>query len=492
MKKQLYTMIVVLAFAALGMAQMTPGGSATPPPSEVPQASAPDQAGPGPEASQQKDRDRDKAQASVSNQQLEKQVRDQLATRPEFANVTAEVKGGTVVLNGTVSSKEERTEAVNMVKSIQGVHKVKDRLKVGAGASSGSASNNNPANAGVSSGSQAEAPSASGSIAGNTTAASGATAAGSSGATSGTAPAASSQVNEADLNQAIQQANISNVHVIANQQGQVILSGAVATAADRDKVVQIVQQRAPSAQIINNLVITEQGMPAATTGTGGVGGTAASTSGTGATAPSASGSIGAQTGAAGASAGVGAQTGAAGTSGSIGASASPSAGATTGASTGATGMTGASDTNQLQSQIQGAIQNEPTLSGSNVNVNVTDTAIELSGTVPTGKEKQTAKRIAQSYAGNRKVVDRLTVTGRGNGANANPSGAAAGSSSSTPMSEQNPATGTNPATNPSANPNANPPSTVPQSQPQSQPQSTPQTTPQPQSDQSVPQTTPHN
>jgi hypothetical protein len=154
-------------------------------------------------------------------------------------------------------------------------------------------------------------------------------------------------------------------------------------------------------------------------------------------------------------------------------------------------MTGASDTNQLQSQIQGAIQNEPTLSGSNVNVNVTDTNIELSGTVPTGKEKQTAKRIAQSYAGNRKVVDRLTVTGRGNGANVNPSGAA-GSSSSTPMSEQNPATGANPATNPSANPSANPPSTTPQSTPQTQPQSAPQTTPQPQSDQSVPQTTPHN
>jgi osmotically-inducible protein OsmY len=40
--------------------------------------------------------------------------------------------------------------------------------------------------------------------------------------------------------------------------------------------------------------------------------------------------------------------------------------------------------------------------------------IELSGSVPTGKEKITAKRIAQSYAGNRKVVDKMTVSGRGN------------------------------------------------------------------------------
>ena len=47
-------------------------------------------------------------------------------------------------------------------------------------------------------------------------------------------------------------------------------------------------------------------------------------------------------------------------------------------------------------------------------MNVTDSAIELSGTVSTGKEKQTAERIAQSYAGNRKVVDRITVTGKGN------------------------------------------------------------------------------
>jgi hypothetical protein len=62
------------------------------------------------------------------------------------------------------------------------------------------------------------------------------------------------------------------------------------------------------------------------------------------------------------------------------------------------------------------------LSSSNVNVNVTDSTIELSGTVATGKEKQTAERIAQSYAGNRKIVDRITVTGNGN---ASPTGQAA-------------------------------------------------------------------
>src|SRR3954470_8116601 len=73
-----------------------------------------------------------------------------------------------------------------------------------------------------------------------------------------------------------------------------------------------------------------------------------------------------------------------------------------------------SDSASLQSTIQEKLKSEPMLSSSSVNVNVTDATIELSGTVATGKEKQTSERIAQSYAGNRKVVDRITVTGNGN------------------------------------------------------------------------------
>jgi len=69
---------------------------------------------------------------------------------------------------------------------------------------------------------------------------------------------------------------------------------------------------------------------------------------------------------------------------------------------------------ELKGQIEAAFKNEPTLTGTNVIVNVTETTIELSGTVPSGKERQTAKRIAQSYAGNRRVEDRITVTGQGN------------------------------------------------------------------------------
>jgi hypothetical protein len=45
-------------------------------------------------------------------------------------------------------------------------------------------------------------------------------------------------------------------------------------------------------------------------------------------------------------------------------------------------------------------------------VNVSDQGVEVTGSVDTGKEKLTAMRIAQSYAGNFKVVDRLTLAGR--------------------------------------------------------------------------------
>ena len=66
----------------------------------------------------------------------------------------------------------------------------------------------------------------------------------------------------------------------------------------------------------------------------------------------------------------------------------------------------------LQGRIQEALRNEPGLAASHIAVNVTDSAIEISGTVPSGKDKQTAERIAQSFDGNRKFEDKLLVTGQ--------------------------------------------------------------------------------
>ncbi|HZU33951.1 MAG TPA: BON domain-containing protein, partial [Candidatus Angelobacter sp.] len=63
----------------------------------------------------------------------------------------------------------------------------------------------------------------------------------------------------------------------------------------------------------------------------------------------------------------------------------------------------------LESQIQNALSKEPTLSGNSAHVTVSGDTIDLSGKVNTSKEKITATRIVQSYAGSKKVVNHLTV-----------------------------------------------------------------------------------
>jgi hypothetical protein len=66
----------------------------------------------------------------------------------------------------------------------------------------------------------------------------------------------------------------------------------------------------------------------------------------------------------------------------------------------------------LQSQIENALRNQPALNASHIVVNVSDDSINLSGTVGSGKDKQAAERIAQSFDGNRKMNDALMVTGQ--------------------------------------------------------------------------------
>src|SRR5579859_1330265 len=67
----------------------------------------------------------------------------------------------------------------------------------------------------------------------------------------------------------------------------------------------------------------------------------------------------------------------------------------------------------LQMQIQTALQKEPTLASDSMTVAVADDTITLTGNVASSKEKQTATRIAQSYAGNKKVISHLTIAGHG-------------------------------------------------------------------------------
>jgi osmotically-inducible protein OsmY len=65
---------------------------------------------------------------------------------------------------------------------------------------------------------------------------------------------------------------------------------------------------------------------------------------------------------------------------------------------------------QIQSEIQNALQQQGTLSGTNIQTNVTDTDVELTGMVATPDQKQTAERIAGSYAGSRRLVNHITVS----------------------------------------------------------------------------------
>lgn len=64
---------------------------------------------------------------------------------------------------------------------------------------------------------------------------------------------------------------------------------------------------------------------------------------------------------------------------------------------------------QLQQQIQNALHNDATLSASALNVAVTDDAVTLTGSVESSQERLDATRMVQSFAGNRRMHESLTV-----------------------------------------------------------------------------------
>jgi osmotically-inducible protein OsmY len=67
---------------------------------------------------------------------------------------------------------------------------------------------------------------------------------------------------------------------------------------------------------------------------------------------------------------------------------------------------------ELRQDIQNAIAHEPTLGNARVQVGVAAGTITLDGTVRTGKDRQAATRIAKSFAGDREVVDHITILGQ--------------------------------------------------------------------------------
>ena len=66
-------------------------------------------------------------------------------------------------------------------------------------------------------------------------------------------------------------------------------------------------------------------------------------------------------------------------------------------------------TTAVQQQVQQGLNSEPALDNSNVGVHVDKNSVILTGTVNTESQHDLAMRIAQSYAGDRKIVDKIKI-----------------------------------------------------------------------------------
>ena len=64
---------------------------------------------------------------------------------------------------------------------------------------------------------------------------------------------------------------------------------------------------------------------------------------------------------------------------------------------------------QVEHQIQQSLNSEPTLSNTNVGVKADEDSVVLNGTVATEQQHDLVLRIAQSQAGDRKIVDKIKL-----------------------------------------------------------------------------------
>ena len=69
-------------------------------------------------------------------------------------------------------------------------------------------------------------------------------------------------------------------------------------------------------------------------------------------------------------------------------------------------------TMEVEKQIQEHFTSEPALTNSNVSIKADESLVVLTGTVDSDVQHDLALRIAQSYAGDRKVVDKIQVRQR--------------------------------------------------------------------------------
>lgn len=64
---------------------------------------------------------------------------------------------------------------------------------------------------------------------------------------------------------------------------------------------------------------------------------------------------------------------------------------------------------QVEQQITQRLSSEPALSKTNIDAKVDESSVVLTGSVDTETQHDMAVRITQSYAGDRKIVDRIKV-----------------------------------------------------------------------------------
>ncbi len=69
------------------------------------------------------------------------------------------------------------------------------------------------------------------------------------------------------------------------------------------------------------------------------------------------------------------------------------------------------DVAAVRQRIEAALNSDPSLQGTVFNLNVTDDTIEITGVANSGRDRTAARRIVQSFAGNLRVKDRISVAG---------------------------------------------------------------------------------
>jgi osmotically-inducible protein OsmY len=72
----------------------------------------------------------------------------------------------------------------------------------------------------------------------------------------------------------------------------------------------------------------------------------------------------------------------------------------------------AMSTNEVQQQITTHLNSEPTLERTNLDAQVSDNSVVLTGNVASEEEHDLALQIAEFYAGNRRIVDKIKVVGQ--------------------------------------------------------------------------------